>query len=48
MQAKATLGKAQGESPQTSADGIVEWRDREGRLDRADGPARIHPEGREE
>jgi hypothetical protein len=30
------------------ADGIIEWRDAEGRLDRARGPARVLPSGREE
>lgn len=30
------------------ADGTIEWRDAEGRLDRADGPARVFPSGREE
>lgn len=29
-------------------DGTIEWRDAEGRLDRADGPARVFPSGREE
>lgn len=30
----------------TGADGTIEWRDAEGRLDRADGPARVFPSGR--
>lgn len=29
-------------------DGVLEWRDEEGRLDRSDGPARVFPSGREE
>jgi hypothetical protein len=34
--------------PATSGDGILEWRDADGRLDRRDGPARVLPSGREE
>jgi hypothetical protein len=31
-----------------SGEGVIEWRDAEGRLDRSGGPARIFPSGREE
>ena len=30
------------------ADGVIEWRDSDGRLHRAGGPARVFPSGREE
>ncbi len=29
-------------------DGVIEWRDEEGKLHRVDGPARVFPSGREE
>ena len=32
----------------TRGDGVVEWRDADGRLHRSGGPARIFPSGREE